>query len=91
MDYPLVLVEWIDACFFNERLWGKEKVQPWTLRSVGWLTVSNPEYIVVAAQMSRDPLDDEMASNYRHCFPREMVKKVTLLETGAQWEWPQEA
>jgi hypothetical protein len=93
LDYPLVLVEWIDAAGNQNEDWGSQggALLPFLNSTSGYALAATAGWIRIASTRLEDGGDHQIGWRNRHVFPREMVKKVTLLETGATWEWPKEA
>ena len=78
--YPLVLVEWDDAC--NMGTWHDEQeIDVWLkdnhfqCQSVGWLVRNTKNFVVIAARVSWGDKQYGLLEK----LPRKMIKKIKVL------------
>lgn len=83
LPYPLVLIEWIDACGFGswtqpEEIedWMKDE-NSWTVNEVGWLITTTPRFILLCPQVGKDGVMGNLMK-----IPRPWVKMTVLLKKG---------
>ena len=81
MNYPLVLIEWVDASCKAEWTshedildWGKEEL---VINSVGYLVGESKRYFILSSTMSPEMLGSSMK------IPKSWVKKKVKLCQGS--------
>ena len=81
VNMKVVLVEWIDACYYQgERNinWIKETAKPRKVISSGFLIEKDNEKIIICQEISLE--DKEVSGNL--VIPLQMVTKIGFLERG---------
>lgn len=88
VEYPLVVVDWVDACEpeINSDLTVEETPAPQRVRQAGFLIGNEECSVTVAGGMKHDQGDQTF--DYMITIPRCCVKHITILETGGHMASP---